>query len=113
MNNSKPRFIKDFDKLSSELQEQIKLSFPYGFTDDLISFTNKDGKLVSALPFETDDKYYLIRMTVSEAIQIVEDDDDYDDEGELKNDARSEYLDKYSDLNYIADNVGDDDDFEE
>ena len=60
------------------------MEYPYGFANNLVSFTNKEGKRVSALPFETEDIYYLIRMTVLEARQIISDDDDYDDEGNLR-----------------------------
>ena len=109
MSQPKPRVIKDFEKLGTELQEQIKLVYPYGFSEDLISFTGKDGRLVSALPFETDEKYYLIRMTASEAQQLIEDDDDYDDDGMLKEGVKTEYVGKYSEIDYIADNIGDDD----
>lgn len=102
MNVSKPRVIKDYDKLPVELQEQIKLEYPYGFSDSLISFTNKDGMIVSALPFETDDKYYMVRMSVGEAIKIVEDDDDFDADGMLKDSIKEEYVSKYGDLEEVA-----------
>ena len=95
--SSKPRVIKDFEKLDVEIQEQIKLAFPLGFEDYLIKFTNKEGNKVSALPYESEEKYYLVRMTVEEAQQIIEDDDDYDDSGNLKSDIQEEYEDKYSD----------------
>lgn len=101
MSSNKPRVIKDFDKLTPEIQEQIKLSYPYGFADNLIRFTNKDGQYVSALPFETDEKYYLVRMTISQAEEIISDDDDFDDDGVLKAEVKEEYSDKYSDLDYI------------
>jgi len=110
MSQNKPRVIKDFNKLEPDLQEQIKLVYPFGFSDHLITFTNKDGLLVSALPFETDDKYYLLRMTEKEAIKIIEMDEDYDDDGNLKQVVKDEYEDKYSDLDYAADNVADDED---
>ncbi len=110
MSQNKPRVIKDFNKLEPDLQEQIKLVYPFGFSDHLITFTNKDGMLVSALPFETDDKYYLLRMTEKEAIKIIEMDEDYDDDGNLKQVVKDEYEDKYSDLDYAADNVADDED---
>ena len=109
MSNEKVRVIKDYEKLDPEIQEQIKLVYPNGFSHYLISFTNKEGKLVSALPFETDDKYYLVRMTHKEAKQIIDEDEDYDDDGNLKDETREEYEDKYSDLDYIADNIGEDD----
>ena len=78
---SKPKVIKDYEKLEETTKEQIKLEYPNGFSQNLITFTNKDGMLVSALPFETEDKYYLVRMTTQEAIDIISDDDDYDEEG--------------------------------
>lgn len=92
---NKPRVVKDFDKLDIEVQEQIKLAFPYGFEDELITFKNAEGKNVSALPFEAEDKYYLVRMTISEAQAIIEDDDDYDDDGNLKDEIKEEYEEKY------------------
>ena len=104
---NKPRVIKDFDKLESKIQEQIKLVYPEGFSQHLITFTNKDGMLVSALPFETDEKYYLVRMTTQQAEDIISDDEDYDDEGVLKDSTRMEYEDKYAELDYIAENISD------
>jgi len=101
----KPRVIKDYEKLDEAIKEQIKLVYPNGFSQHLISFTNKDGLLVSALPFETDEKYYLVRMTSQEAIDIISEDDDYDDEGTLKDESREAYEDKYADLDYIPENI--------
>ena len=114
MNSNKPRVIKDYEKLDPEMQERIKLEYPSGYSDSLIYFNNKDGKRVSALPFETDDKYYLVRMTVYEAEKIIEDDDDYDSTGSLKRSAKEEYESKYSDDEFLVadaevDDVADDD----
>jgi hypothetical protein len=103
--SSKPRIIKDYEKLDEAIKEQIKLVYPNGFSQHLISFTNKDGLLVSALPFETDEKYYLVRMTSQEAIDIINEDNDYDDDGTLKNESREAYEDKYADLDYIPENI--------
>lgn len=97
MSNQKPRLIKDFEKLDESIQEQIKLEYPNGFSTNLISFTNKDGLKVSALPFETEEKYYLVRMTIQEAIDIIDDDDDYDDDGSLKEDIKMDFEEKHSD----------------
>lgn len=102
MNPNKPRVIKDYDKLDPQIQEQIKLEYPSGYSDNLIYFTNKDGKRVSALPFETEDKYYLVRMTVYEAERIVEEDDDFDSSGSLKESAREEYSSKYGDDDILS-----------
>lgn len=94
---SKPRVIKHYDKLDESVVEQIKLNYPEGFAKHLIRFTDVNGRLTSALPFETEEKYYLIRMTKTEALDIISDDDDYDDDGILLDDVRDEYADKYDD----------------
>jgi len=103
MNISKPRVIKDYDKLDPEIQEKIKLEYPSGYSESLIYFNNKDGKRVSALPFETEDKYYLVRMTIFEAEKIIEEDDDYDSTGSLKDSAKEEYESKYAEDDILAD----------
>ena len=113
---NKPRIVKDFEKLAPEIQEQIKLNYPYGFHRHLIQYKNAEGKFVSALPFETDDRYYLVRMTLVEAKQIIEDDDDYNDRGELKDSIKEDYEEKYGDLDNLSitdgapDGMDDDDD---
>jgi hypothetical protein len=93
--SAKPRIVKNFDKLDLSIQEQIKLEYSEGFEDNLIYFTNKEGKRVSALPFETEEKYYLVRMTIEEAQQLIGDDDDYDNDGNLKDEIKEEYEDKH------------------
>jgi len=99
---NKIRVIKDFEKLSQDIQEQIKLVYPYGFSQHLITYTDKDGRLVSALPFETDDRYYLVRMTSNQARQIISDDDDYNDEGILKVETKEKYEEKFSEMDYLS-----------
>ncbi len=70
--------------------------------------------LVSALPFETEDKYYLVRMTTQEAIDIISDDDDYDEEGTLKEESREAYEDKYSEeMDIPADDDDEDDSYDD
>lgn len=108
MQSSKPRVIKDYERLDAQIQEQIKLAYPYGFSESLIHFYDKDGKKVSALPFETDDKYYMVRMTIAEAKAIVRDDDDFDEDGNLKDNIKDDYESKYGDLEYMSDYLADD-----
>ena len=93
--NAKPRVLKAFEALDQSIQEQIKLAYPEGFEDHLIRFTNKDGEYQSGLPFETEDRYYLVKMTREEAGEIIAEDDDYDDDGNLKDDVREEYEEKH------------------
>jgi DNA-directed RNA polymerase subunit delta len=86
MSNGKPKIAKDFDKLPEELISRIKLEYQMGFEDNLISYTDAKGAKVSALPFDTEEAYYLVRMTKLEAQKIIEDDEDYDGDGNLRED---------------------------
>ncbi len=104
--NNKPRVLKAFEALDQSIQEQIKLAYPEGFEDHLIKFVNKEGKYQSGLPFETEEKYYLVKMTRDEAQELIAEDDDYDDEGNLKEDIKEEYEDRHED-------GGNEDDFED
>jgi len=114
MSSNKPRIIKDYDKLDPEIQEKIKLEYPFGYSENLITFTNKDGLIISALPFETEDKYYMVRMTAREAVRIVEEDDDFDDDGMLKEGIKEEYESKYADVEGVDEVAEDlDDDYDD
>lgn len=100
---SKPRVIKDYEKLPEELIEQIKLEYPRGFHKHLIQFTNPDGQKRKGLPFEVEDRIYLIRMTEEKAINIVDEDDDYDEDGFLKEDIKDQYTEKYAETDDLLD----------
>jgi hypothetical protein len=95
---SKPKVIKDYDKLPEEIQEQIKMTYPYGFDKKLIMFKNAKNKLISALPFEAEDYYYLIKMTKAEAQNIITEDDDYGEDGMLKEDVMTDLQEKHPDV---------------
>lgn len=99
--NNKPRVIQNYEKLSVEIQEQIKLFFSQGYVDHLIEFTNHKGETVSALPFETDEKIYMVRMSVRKAQQLLDDDSDFDEEGILLENIKEKYEEKYTDLDYL------------
>lgn len=83
---TKKRVIKDYDALPEDIVRLVKLRYPTGYAAFLVQYTDKEGKKVSALPFEAEDAYYLIRMTVLEAKRLVKEDDDYDEEGVLRED---------------------------
>ncbi len=104
MNVTKPRVIQDFYKLPENLQEQVKLVYPEGFSEYLIDFYNAKGELISALRFETDEKLYLLRMTRVYAKQIIEDDSDYNALGILRDDIREEYEERHGDEEYLLEN---------
>jgi hypothetical protein len=105
------RVVIDYEKLPDDIINNIKIEYPEGFEDNLITFTNAKGAFVSALPFETEEVYYLIRMTENEAREIIEEDDDYGDDGKLRDDFEedeNEEGNKYLDDNFDeAENVKD------
>lgn len=78
--------------------------------DHLIEFRNHSNELVSALPFETEDKIYMVRMSVRKAQELVEEDDDFDDDGNLLDGKREKYEDKYSDVDDLFSDEDEDED---
>lgn len=109
---SKPKVIKDYDKLPEKVLEQLKIVYPYGFSQHLVSYVDRQGEKKLALPFETDDYYYLIRMSVVMAESIIEDDDDYDMNGVLKASIKKQYISNHEDSNIMEYNANMDNDFE-
>ncbi len=104
MSAQKLRVIQDYEKLSPEIQEQIKLVYPYGYSQHLIRFTNAKGEYVSALPFETFEKIYMVRMTSEKATRLIEEDDDYDVDGNLRDEVKEQYEDDHADVEYLSEN---------
>jgi len=96
METNKAKVIQNYEKLSTEIQEQIKLYYLEGFSEHLIEFTNSKGESVSALPFETEDKIYMVRMSVRKAMELVDQDSDYDDDGVLLSNRREQFEEKYA-----------------
>lgn len=112
---AKKRVVKDYDALPEDIVRLVKMKYPTGYADHLVSYSDKEGKKVSALPFETDEAYYLIRMTILEAKRLVKEDVDYDEEGVLREDfADVEVGDEFDgegeDDDEMADGSSDEDD---
>ena len=103
---AKKRVVKDYDALSEDITRLVKQKYPLGYAESLVTYNDKDGKKVSALPFETDDTYYLIRMTIMEAKRIVKEDEDFADDRHLK----EELADVEVEVDDEFDGVGEDDD---
>jgi len=95
---SKPKAITEFEKLPEEIKQQIKLHYPYGFEKHLISFKNHKKHLISALPYETEDKHYLVKMTREKAQTLILTDTDYNENGILTSAKKEEYEKKFEDL---------------
>ena len=61
----KKKVIKEFKNLPEEVREAIREKYPQGYLNDVITFFDKDKQLVSALPYETEEISYLIKMPSS------------------------------------------------
>ena len=73
----KKKIIKKYEQLSEDLIQLLKAKYPDGFEDSLITFENLKGEIELALPLETEEVDYLIKMPKN---NLPEDDDDYDSE---------------------------------
>ena len=69
----KKKVIKDYHSLPESIREEIREEYPQGFINHMITFTGKDKHLISALPHETDEITYLIKMPASLPLEENED----------------------------------------
>jgi len=93
---TKTRVTLPFDKLDATVKDQVIRAYPDGFSEFLIPYHDKYGNVVMGLRYETDEKIYLIRMSVADAERILQlDVDDDNDDPSDDNDptmVESEYL---------------------
>ena len=79
---TKKRVIRDFDKLGKSFRKKVLKSFPNGFNRDSITYLSIQGKSVAAIPYETEDTFYLLRLpAVTPAMRKKKDryqEEDYD-----------------------------------
>ncbi|MAX78612.1 MAG: hypothetical protein CL843_00350 [Crocinitomicaceae bacterium] len=81
----KKRSIIDFKNITEEILEAINKKYPYGWDDRIIKFKNASGETVSAIPIETEDANYLVKVGKhldAKMEAYLEDDDDEDDDYE-------------------------------
>lgn len=76
----KKRVIVDYKNVTADILELFTDRYPYGYDDeDIIKFKNSKGENVKAVPFETKDTKYLIKVSVEMDRKIeayMEDDED-------------------------------------
>lgn len=95
---SKKRLVTSFNNLPQELQDAVKELYPAGFSDAMMRVDKPNGDFFYAVPFETDEISYLVKIDVKiDDISDEEDDKDYyDDEikgaDEIGEDAREEEM---------------------
>lgn len=86
-NPNKKRVIVDYKNITQELLQLLTDAYPDGFDGETIYFTNAKGERVEAVPLETEDTKYLVKISAQlvtkfEAFQDDEDDDEDDTESD-------------------------------
>ena len=63
-NPEKKKIIKSYEKLSPELQNLLKETYPYGYSNKLIRLSNAKNETFFAVPLETDDTTYMVKVHI-------------------------------------------------
>ncbi len=61
---TKKRLVTSFQNLTPELQAQVKEFYPLGFTDARMRIDKPNGDFFYAVPFETEEIFYLVKINV-------------------------------------------------
>ncbi len=60
----KKRLVTSFQKLTPEMQAQVKEKYPLGFNDAMMRIDKPNGDFFYAVPLETEDIFYLVKIDV-------------------------------------------------
>ena len=81
-NTTKKHIVTSFHNLSVEMQEAVREQYPLGFSDALMRIDKPNGDFFYAVPFDTEEIAYLVKIDVKIDDNSQDDDDKdyYDDE---------------------------------
>ncbi len=81
-NTTKKHIVTSFHNLTPDLQEAVRALYPLGFTDAMMRIDKPNGDFFYAVPFDTDEVAYLVKIDVKIDDNAQDDDtpDYYDDE---------------------------------
>ena len=95
-NTTKKHIVTSFHNLTPELQDAVKEKYPLGFTEAMMRVDKPNGDFFYAVPFDTDEIAYMVKIDVKidDNAQEEDDKDYYDDEikgaDEIQDDANSD-----------------------
>lgn len=80
--NTKKKSVVSFKNLPPELQDAVKKFYPLGYAEQMIRVDKGPGDFFYAVPFETDEISYLVKIDVKidSKVDDEEDKDYYDDD---------------------------------
>jgi len=93
----KKKVIKDYNNLPENIREAIRENYPQGYLNHIITFFNKDKQLISALPYETEEISYLIKMPASLHL----DEDEKESASPIENIPEGESLENLDEEKYL------------
>lgn len=81
-NTAKKHIVTSFHNLTPELQEAVKALYPLGFTEAMMRIDKPNGDFFYAVPFDTEEVAYLVKIDVKIDDKAHEEDDKdyYDDD---------------------------------
>ncbi len=71
---TKKRLVTSFSKLTPEQQQQVKTLYPMGYDAHMMRIDKPNGDFFCAVPYETEDIYYLVKIDVKVDSANVDDD---------------------------------------
>ncbi|MBO7197232.1 MAG: hypothetical protein J6V28_00340 [Tidjanibacter sp.] len=79
---AKRRSVVSFANLAPELQEEVKKLYPAGYNEAMMRIEKPNGEFFYAVPFETEEVSYLVKVVVKidDHIEEEEDRDYYTDD---------------------------------
>ena len=78
---AKKKVIVDYKNVPDEVLQMLAEKYPHGYNKAIVKFKNAKGEMVSAVPIETDEISYLVK--VSTQLQSMVDNMDTDDFDDL------------------------------
>ena len=80
-NTTKKHIVTSFHNLSVEMQEAVREQYPLGFSDAMMRIDKPNGDFFYAVPFDTEEIAYLVKIDVKIDDNSQDDDDkDYSDD---------------------------------
>ncbi|MFW5760688.1 MAG: hypothetical protein ACOCXH_06910 [Cyclobacteriaceae bacterium] len=76
-NANKKRIIKSYEKLAPELQDLLNKKYPYGYSNQLIRLANSQGENYFAVPLETEDTVYMVKVHIGKVKKQKNADDEF------------------------------------
>jgi len=95
---NKKRVIVDYKNITQDLLQLLSDVYPEGFEDDTIFFTNAKGERVEAVPLETDDTKYLVKISAQLVTKFENFQDDDDDDADTDTEDAADVADVSEDF---------------